>query len=280
MRRSAHAFALLAALAASCNGGQTGDEGALNGRGAHMNQPGKGVDGNGANWVPCSTDLDCATRLEQYALTLAAPVMVHRVHLGSGCVPARDGCSDDAFCGCVYDQDGPGGDTQRYVLALGTDAACDLYSRDGTCLVSGKDFAGCDVDGAASCDAACAHAMQVWAADDARTLDVQARSARCVQTACQHVIEVEGMCYPGSVDAPRYDCALDDDDILARAFPDATKVEVLAQCSGQGCEEGRPVSTACSLGSCGTTVAPARGGCTASGAGGDAGAIPDRGETP
>lgn len=289
MRSSAHAFALLAAFAASCVGGQTGDEGALNGRGSHTmgsDSEGKGVKGGGGNAVGCKTDLDCSSSLDFLAELLAAPIDNPRTPLGSECLPARDGCGEHAFCACTYQQNTEEEGPTNFVLGLGLNAPCDVYSRDGTCLLAADAFKGCDVDDASSCDAACAHALDAWASDDARTLDVQARHASCALTEheCRYVLEVEGRCHPRSyVKGPVYDCALSDAEILSRAFPanagdagPSDELGALPQCTGgDGCDEGEPYgSLACQIRSCDTQAGRSMPPCRASGGGGDGGVKP------
>lgn len=288
MRRSAHAFALLAALGAGCVGGQTGDEGVA--RGSGPKSGGKGVMGGG-NAVGCTTDLDCSSRLDSFASTLAAPIDNPRTAIASECLPARSACGERAFCACIYEQNTEEEGPAKLVLGLGLNAPCDLYSRDGSCLLTAGAFAGCDVDDASSCDAACAHALDAWAMDDARRLDVKTRHASCAvaEHECRFVVEVEGKCHPASrVDGAVYDCALNDEAILARAFPPGGDAGVydeggaLPVCSGgDGCNVGEPYGgPSCQLGTCETMIGRSMQPCGASGGGGDAGAMPERGGTP
>jgi hypothetical protein len=179
------------------------------------------------------------------------------------------------------------------VLGLGLNTPCDLYSRDGTCLLASDAFTGCDVDDASACEAACTDALDAWAKDDARTLDVKKRHASCAvaEHECRFVIEVEGVCHPyRAVEGPVYDCALADAAILARAFPpdgDAgayayDELGALPVCSGgDGCKQGEPYGgPACHLGTCETQVGRSMSPCSRSGGGANGGASPDSGETP
>jgi hypothetical protein len=249
---------------------------------------GKGVKGGG-NTVGCTTDLECSNRLDFFASMIAAPIDNPRTPVGSQCLPAHKDCGERAFCACVYEQDTMEEGPTNFVLGLGLNARCDLYARDGTCLLASDAFAGCDVDDASSCETACAHALDTWAKDDARTLDVKARHASCAvaEHECRFVVEVEGMCHPtGGVEGAVYDCALDDNAILARAFPvdagDAGPYNeggALPVCSGgDGCDEGQPYGgPSCRIGACDTQFARPMQPCRVSGGGGDGGAIPDRG---
>lgn len=168
----------------------------------------------------CATDAECMTRLQAAADELrAARELPSRTLVEATCEPSE--CPRDLFCRCVY-VTREGHEVSAEALSLGFDERCDLFGRSGDCLVPASEAPVCDPDDGCSCAAQCERALAASASDAERTIDAEARFARCVDDMCQGVLRVEDRCYVGfgvEPDQQTYDCALSDSAILDRAFP-------------------------------------------------------------
>ncbi len=194
--------------------------------------------GEGGGAVECVAHSDCQGFAADVA-SLSAPVDAVRTLGDSRCQASLNGpqCTQ---CVCEIRVE-DGGSARTYPLSLGLRTDCDAWSRSGECLLPASDFAGCTVGEEGSCAAACEEALGRVEADDRRTFSVDLRTAQCASDGfCDYVVQVDDFCYaslPGPA-KPTFDCALSDEEILARATAVAAP-----SCSGGVCDGGVSIST-------------------------------------
>jgi hypothetical protein len=204
--RAVCVLAWLAAATAGCVGGQTGSESPA------VRGP----------TPECSADSQCAERLEIKLARLRAPRAAstgQRV-LGAECM-ATPGCGNlsATSCVCTFQRD-PTGASMAWLLG-GNE--CALRGRANDCLWPAAELAAC-TPGGCECGPACARALELLAADDARTIAAQARLSRCAHGACEDVIQLPSGCYSGDALLPEgwlatgeagFSCEQSDADLLA-----------------------------------------------------------------
>jgi hypothetical protein len=137
---------------------------------------------------------------------------------------------------------------------------CSEYARTPACLYCEREFPGCSVDDATSCDAVCAEMTARYDAELQKTFTFHARVARCKEnTYCEWVTEIDGKCYarePQTLEMPAFDCSLSDAEILQHAdeYGGSCPARSTATCTsaldcprGLACAEGRcvPCSGSC-----------------------------------
>lgn len=182
----------------------------------------------GVGACECSDDAFCEAQADTFLAEVSQPRHLDRHYVGAECV-ARDPhdslrcCySRPAVCLCYF----AWGDTNARVpenaLILGNRTTCDVDSRDQSCLYRSCEFAGCDPAVAASCDAACADVVARLAAHETETFEVERRKTYCDPKSClcRGVYRIGDRCFAGRNPFARaYDCALDDDAIIAAESP-------------------------------------------------------------
>jgi hypothetical protein len=103
-------------------------------------------------------------------------------------------------------------------LYIGPDGAgCFARGRAGDCLWDDTEFEACS-EGDPACSAMCDELQKRYAADAAKSFDVEVRSSTCQDNACHHVLRIGDACYADqSFEAGRrFDCTLSDAEILER----------------------------------------------------------------
>jgi hypothetical protein len=136
--------------------------------------------------------------------------------------------------------------------------SCSEYTTTPGCLYCERDFPGCNIDDAASCDAVCADFAARQNRDFARSVVLSKRLARCSEAhTCERLYELDGACYvgaPGRIEARAYDCSLSDAELLAQSpiasTPSCTPRPDVSCQSASDC----PGGLACKDGVCGPCV--------------------------
>jgi hypothetical protein len=239
--RIAELVALALALGACNHGGQSGDEGSPGGAGSPgegAGMPGGGMSGGGigggggisgmTGMMPpefeCSSDAQCGEYVQDLAGDLerraAQPELaLHEARCITGCV-------EPTACACVYTIAGRAYLDAVNVFVLGGSTGCDVYGRAPYCLEQPDAFSGCEPDDPASCEAACASALDV-VQTDAAGYAVDVRTAECVERDCRWVWRIDDRCFAGSIARGgkgdlEQPCALSDAEILERALAAST----------------------------------------------------------
>lgn len=225
-----------ALMAFACAGGQTGSEGAEGNPppgGVPPGGPTGGMGGQGMwptsgnSGYSCTTSAQCLESLEAAVAELGRPrEAAPRVVVAASCEREDPdaGCSGGRPRSCTCAFKTAGGEAEPLGLGLATNGnGCDYLGRSYECLIPASDFAGCTPGDDCSCVPACEDALRKIEDDNARVFDAEARHAECVEGYCRVVRRVEDRCFVGFGDVgdEPYDCALSDDEILGRAFPDA-----------------------------------------------------------
>jgi hypothetical protein len=209
------AIALVSALT-GCAGGQTGSEGYEQGIGVLP-----GVEPPPAN-AACATDESCHLRLQNLIGSLKLPANgAPRQLVGASCVQTA-GCAGSAAASCVCSFNRGGSSAEDHLQLNG--GPCALYGRSLSCLLPASELASC-TPGTCDCAEQCRSALDLLAADDARAVAVQERVARCENSTCKYVVDIDGRCYVGplpSTSSPALDCAQSDDALLAAGTAVAT----------------------------------------------------------
>jgi hypothetical protein len=96
-------------------------------------------------------------------------------------------------------------------------AGCYVRGRAGDCLWDDKEFEPCTV-GDPKCHTICRELERRYAADAAKTFEVEIRSSTCKNDSCRHVLRLDSACYTDrSIESGRrFDCSLSDAEILER----------------------------------------------------------------
>lgn len=223
-------------VACACDGGRTGVDGA-SGTQPDADVPSRGPTGgmggppiwmnSGNSPYACTTDAECRASLEAAVGELRAPrETAPRILVAASCEreDPNAGCPGGRPRSCTCAFLAQGGEAEPLGLGLATGGSgCDYRGRAHECLIHADDFAGCTPGDDCSCAPACEDALRRIEADHARTFDAEARHAECVEGSCRVIRRVEDRCFVGfgDVSDTAYDCALSDEEILGRAFPDA-----------------------------------------------------------
>jgi hypothetical protein len=96
-------------------------------------------------------------------------------------------------------------------------AGCFARGRAGDCLWDDSEFEACS-EGDPACRTHCAELDKRYAADAAKTFDVEIRASACLNDTCHFVLRIEDQCYADHSfeSGRRFDCALSDAEILER----------------------------------------------------------------
>lgn len=172
-------------------------------------------DFSGICWVPvtdeCNADSDC----ERTANAMLAPLRTAAIGAPRRLISANCGtgvdCDDGGSCSCRIERDGSVSE-----LVLGGDG-CALFGRSLSCLWPSAELAVCS-PGSCDCTNACARAIGLLEADDARVPPAQTRVARCVDHECRYAFAIDDRCYAGTPRlAHQTDCARSDAELLSAA---------------------------------------------------------------
>ena len=183
----------------------------------------------GGGGCECTDDAFCAAQEDAFLDSLKASVRTDRHFVGAECV-RRDPSDSQrccfarpAVCLCYFAR----GDSDARSFAgaeiLGNRPnLCDVGDRAQGCLFRSCEFTGCDPADATSCDAVCADVAARITADDAKSYDVERRTAFCDPTSClcRAVHRIGDRCYATRAPwAQAYDCGLSDAAIIAATYP-------------------------------------------------------------
>lgn len=96
-------------------------------------------------------------------------------------------------------------------------AGCYARGRAGDCLWDDSEFETCSM-GDPACPAMCEELAQRYAADAAKSFDVEVRSSTCEDSSCHYVLRIEDTCYADHSyeSGRRFNCELSDSEILER----------------------------------------------------------------
>lgn len=190
----------------SCEGGQSGDEGASGpradaavdaGEGDTSVPPIMGGPGEQPPVLVCKSDADCRRYVEAYIDERIAPPRPSAGGSTLEIAQCVEGCGRDGVCACMYRYAERQSLDALELHVLGAAEDCDAVSRARYCLAEASEFAGCSPELADSCEAACLDLREALEAD-ARALEVTVAAARCDAGRCLSVWEVDGHCLVGA----------------------------------------------------------------------------------
>lgn len=96
-------------------------------------------------------------------------------------------------------------------------AGCYARGRAGDCLWDDSEFESCTM-GDPACPAMCEELAKRYAADAAKSFDVDVRYSTCTDSSCHYVLRIEDVCYADRSfeSGRRFNCELSDSEILER----------------------------------------------------------------
>jgi hypothetical protein len=157
--------------------------------------------------------MQCERRAAELASSLAAPAEVALSVKGGECARVEiAGVTAGMACTCL---------SSNGWLFLGPEGTgCFARGRAGTCLWDDSELNGPCTIGDPACTAQCDELHKRYAADAAKSFNVEVRFSTCEDDdACHHVLRIEDTCYADySFESGRgFDCKLSDAEILVRA---------------------------------------------------------------
>jgi len=229
--------------------------------------------GSAPGSVECYLDTECQRDLSYWSEPNGSVQLV-----AAAChIPTFLGGGQQPFCECQLrrtPQPRPGESPDPYVFSAwpgNRPGGCSEYARTPGCSYCEREFPGCNIDDAASCDAVCADFTEREQREFARTFSVRERLALCsAQHTCEHLYELEGKCYVGELsrfEARAHDCSLSDAELLAQSTsaetPSCAPRAEVSCASASDC----PGGLACKDGVCGPCVQQCQGSVESAGNG-------------
>ena len=152
----------------------------------------------------------CEARGEELAKSLMTSKDIAPSVKGGECARVDiDGAVTGMACTCIT--------SNGWIYIGPKGAGCFVRGRAGDCLWDDKEFEPCTM-GDPKCQTLCTDLNDRYAADAAKSFDVELRSSTCRNGSCRHVLRVENACITDhSLTSGRhFDCTLSDDEILDR----------------------------------------------------------------
>jgi|GEM_PF-6599873 len=156
--------------------------------------------------------MQCERRAAELARKLRAPAEVALAVKGGECARVEiAGVTSGMACTCLS--------SNGWIFLGPEGTGCFARGRAGTCLWDDSELDEPCIVGDPVCTAQCDALHKRYAADAAKSFDVEVRYSTCEDDACHHVLRIEDTCYADySFESGRgFDCKLSDAEILARA---------------------------------------------------------------
>ncbi|HET8935784.1 MAG TPA: hypothetical protein VFN67_20190 [Polyangiales bacterium] len=177
--------------------------------GRHQNERDAGHDVDDGHGRPPCDVMRCERQADDLAKMLETPAIAISVKGGDCARVDIVGVVTGMACTCL---------TSNGWLYIGPrGAGCYARGRAGDCLWDDTEFETCSM-GDPACPAMCEELAQRYAADAAKSFDVEVRYSTCEDSSCHYVLRIEDVCYADrSFDSGRrFSCELSDSEILER----------------------------------------------------------------